>query len=53
MREAGGVQPYVIWVGVVFYIIFLATLFKIIQEGPADSDKLPARPAKFAVKSTV
>ena len=54
MKEAGGVQPYVIWVGVVFYIIFLATLItSILQEGPPDSDTLPARPAKFSVKSTV
>ncbi len=48
LKEAGGVQPYVIWVGVVFYIIFLATLFKMVQEVPPDSEKLPTRPAKPA-----
>lgn len=49
LKESGGVQPYVIWVGVFFYIIFLATLVKIIQEGPPGVDKSPGRPAKPAV----
>ncbi len=54
LKEAGGVQPYVIWVGVAFYIIFLATfILNIFQEGLPDSDKLPAKPAKLAVKNTV
>lgn len=44
LKEAGGVQPYVIWVGVVFYIIFLATLVRMIEEGPPDS--FPTKPAK-------
>jgi hypothetical protein len=48
MKEAGGVQSYVIWVGVLFYIIFLATLMKMIEEGPPGSEKLPAKPAKLA-----
>lgn len=39
LRESGGVQPYVIWVGVFFYIIFLATLTKMVQEGPPDVDR--------------
>ncbi len=51
-KEAGGVQPYVIWVGVVFYVIFLATLVKMIQEGPPDLDQPPGRPAKQAVLSS-
>lgn len=46
LKEAGGVQPYVIWVGVALYVIFLATLTKMIAEGPPDSDTLPTRPAK-------
>ncbi|HEU5092031.1 MAG TPA: hypothetical protein VFT30_05055, partial [Nitrospira sp.] len=49
LKESGGVQPYVIWVGVFFYIIFLATLVKMIQEGPLDLDKSPGRPAKQTV----
>ncbi|OQW36844.1 MAG: hypothetical protein A4E19_21110 [Nitrospira sp. SG-bin1] len=50
LKEAGGVQPYVVWVGVFFYLIFLATLVKMIQEGPPDPDKSPGRPAKQAVR---
>jgi hypothetical protein len=49
LKESGGVQPYVIWVGVVFYIIFLATLTKMVQEGPPDVEQSPGRPAKQAV----
>lgn len=49
LRESGGVQTYVIWVGVFFYIIFLATLAKMVQEGPPGLDKLPGHPAKQAV----
>lgn len=47
MKEAGGVQPYVVWVGVVFYALFFLTMFKMIQEGGLDADKvLPkAKPA--------
>jgi hypothetical protein len=43
MKDAGGVQPYVVWVGVVFYALFFLTMFKIIQEGGLDSDKVPAK----------
>jgi hypothetical protein len=46
------VQPYVIWVGVVFYVLFFVTLFKMVQEGPPDLDKLPSRPAKLAGMNT-
>jgi hypothetical protein len=43
----------VIWVGVAFYILFVATLIKMIQEGPPDSNKVPTKPAKpAAVTST-
>ncbi len=48
LKESGGVQPYVIWVGVVFYLIFLATLVKMVQEGPPDLEQPPGRPAKQA-----
>lgn len=46
LKDAGGVQPYVIWVGVVLYAVFFATLGKMIEEGPPAS--LPAKPAKPA-----
>ena len=48
LKEAGGVQPYVIWVGVALYILFFVTIFNMVQEGPPDSDKLPTGPAKPA-----
>lgn len=46
LKEAGGVQPYVIWVGVLFYILFLAALVKMIDEAPPET--LPSKPAKPA-----
>jgi hypothetical protein len=46
IREDGGVQPYVIWVGVVFYLLFSLTMFKMLQEGALDLEKIPNKPAK-------
>lgn len=46
IKEAGGVQPYVIYVGIVLYVIALAGLAKMIEEGQLDGDKIPTRPAK-------
>jgi len=43
IKDSGGVQPYVIWVGVAFYILFLVTLVKMAQEGPPDLDRQPAK----------
>jgi hypothetical protein len=48
IREEGGVQPYVIWVGVVFYLLFSLTMFKMLQEGALDLEKGPAKPTKSA-----
>ena len=48
LKEAGGVQPYVIWVGVALYAVSLAMLFQMVQDGLPDSDKLPTKPAKPA-----
>lgn len=52
IKEAGGVQPYVIWVGVVFYVLFSITMFKMIQEGALDPENLPKKPAKPAATTT-
>ena len=41
IREAGGVQPYVIWVGVALHIFLVLILLKVIQEGPPDGLKSP------------
>jgi len=46
LKEAGGVQPYVIYVGIVLYVIALAGLAKMIEEGQLDGDQIPTRPAK-------
>jgi Protein of unknown function (DUF2628) len=46
LKEAGGVQPYVIWVGVALYVLFSITMFKMIQEGALDGDQAPTKPAK-------
>lgn len=48
IKEAGGVQPYVIWVGVVFYVLFSITMFKLIQEGELDTDKVPTKSVRPA-----
>jgi Protein of unknown function (DUF2628) len=45
LKEEGGVQPYVIWVGVMFYLLFSLTMFKMLQEGALDQDKGLKRPA--------
>ena len=45
IQETGGVQPYVIGVGVVLYALFFAALFQAFQEGSLEGGKLsPARP---------
>ena len=41
IQEAGGVQPYVIGVGLVLYALFFAALFQAIQEGPPEGGKFP------------
>lgn len=52
LKEAGGVQPYVIWVGVAFYVFFALTMMKMLQEGLPDGSLTPAKPVKPAVTST-
>jgi Protein of unknown function (DUF2628) len=46
LKEAGGVQPYVIWVGVALYLLFSVTMFKMIQEGTLDGEHAPTKPAR-------
>ena len=45
LKEAGGIQSYVIWVGVAFYVLFLMMMVKLTQEGLLD-EPLPTKPAK-------
>jgi len=52
LKEAGGVQPYVIWVGVALYIFFAVTMFKLLQDGLPDGDRIPTKPTKPVASST-
>lgn len=52
LKEAGGVQPYVIWVGVAFYVLFMMLMVKMAQEGLSDGDRPPTRPAKPAATTS-
>jgi hypothetical protein len=52
IKESGGVQPYVIGVGVVLYVLFSIAMMKMIQEGSLDTDKSPSTPARPAASSS-
>lgn len=41
LKDLGGVQPYVVWVGVALHILMFAVLIKAIQEGPSEGSKFP------------
>jgi hypothetical protein len=53
LRDSGGVQPYVIWVGVAFYILFFVMLIKMAQEGPPGLDRQPTQSDKPAAMTGV
>jgi hypothetical protein len=53
LKKAGGVQPYVIWIGVVLYILFAISMFKMAQDGPPDGELFPGKPAKPVSASSV
>lgn len=47
IEDLGGVQPYVVWVGVLLHLLLLAVIIKAFQEGPPPGGKgLPSLPAK-------
>ena len=46
LKESGGVQSYVIWIGVALYILFAITMFKMLQDGLPDGEHPPGKPAK-------
>jgi hypothetical protein len=48
IKEEGGVQPYVIWVGVVMYVLFSLMMFKMLQEGAFELDDRPGKPSRPA-----
>jgi len=39
LLDLGGVQPYVIWLGVALYALMLALLIEVIREGPPEGKK--------------
>jgi Protein of unknown function (DUF2628) len=53
LKAAGGVQSYVIWIGVVLYILFAITMFKMVQDGPLDGERTPGKPEKTTAPSSV
>lgn len=53
LKESGGVQPYVIWVGVILFIISVVMITKMVQEGTLDMERIPAKPVKQTVRLTL
>jgi hypothetical protein len=53
LKDAGGVQQYVIYVGVAFYVLFIMTMIKLLQDGPPDGERSPGKPAKPTATSRV
>ena len=53
LKESGGVQPYIIYVGIVLYVLFILTTIKMVQDGPPDGDPSPGKPAKPTATSSV
>ena len=53
LKEAGGVQPYVIYVGIAFYVLFILTMIKMLQDGSPDGERSPGKPAKPTAASSV
>jgi Protein of unknown function (DUF2628)/Double zinc ribbon len=53
LKKAGGVQPYVIWIGVAFYILFAISMFKMAQDGLPNGELSPGKPAKPVSASSV
>lgn len=53
LKGAGGVQPYIIYVGIALYVLFILTTIKMVQDGPPDGDPSPGKPAKPTATSSV
>lgn len=53
LRGAGGVQSYVIWIGVALYVLFAITMFKMLQDGLPDGERPLEKPAKPTAASSV
>lgn len=53
LRDLGGVQPYVVWVGVVLHLILLAFVINAIREGPPEGGLFPRDKTQAVPKRTV
>ena len=53
LKESGGVQTYVIWIGVALYVLFAITMFKMLQDGLPDGERPLEKPAKPTAASNV
>jgi len=53
LKESGGVQSYVIWIGVALYVLFAITMFKMLQDGLPDGERPVEKPAKPTAASSV
>ena len=53
LKESGGVQSYVIWIGVALYVLFAITMLKMLQDGLPDGELSPEKPAKPVSASSV
>ena len=53
LKETGGVQSYVIWIGVALYVLFAITMFKMLQDGLPDGERPVEKPAKPTAASNV
>jgi len=53
LKAAGGVQSYVIWIGVVLYVLFAITMFNMVQDGPLDGERAPGKPGKTTAPRSV
>jgi len=53
LKETGGVQPYLIYVGIALYVLFIISMIRMVQEGPPGGDRLPEKPAKPVSASSV
>jgi hypothetical protein len=53
LKESGGVQPYIIYVGIALYVLFILATIKMVQDGPPDGDPSPGKPAKPTATSSV
>jgi len=53
LKDLGGVQPYVVWVGVALHLLMVAVLLKAIQEGSTEGIKLPRAPVRSIAGRTI